>query len=91
MRRNAYPVIASANVAIGVLMLGTPAQADIQRRERDGERQQPKADIGAAPADALDRPLGELRHDEGAEPDTRIAIPRASPRRRSNQAEIAFA
>jgi len=62
-----------------------------KRRERDGERQQPKADIGAAPADALDRPLGELRHDEGAEPDTRIAIPRASPRRRSNQAEIAFA
>jgi hypothetical protein len=30
MRRNAYPVIASASVAIGALMLGTPAQADIQ-------------------------------------------------------------
>ena len=30
MRRNAYPVITSASVAIGALMLGTPAQADIQ-------------------------------------------------------------
>jgi hypothetical protein len=30
MRRNAYPVIASAIVAIGALMLGASAQADIQ-------------------------------------------------------------
>ena len=30
MRSSAYPVIASAGIVIGALMLGTPAQADIQ-------------------------------------------------------------
>jgi len=40
-------------------------------RERNDERHQPEADIGAAPADTLDQLLSQLRHDKGAEPDTR--------------------